>query len=301
MDHLFLATSTEAVSDAVEKNGNVIISMKKGAKIFIEKLPEFASTLLLIAVIIFLGMIAIRVGRRVISSIIDRSNANAKGKSNPGQVNTVRSLVTSIFNYIMYFIIFTAVLSLLGINVSSLLAVAGVGGVAISFGAQALVKDVISGLFLWLEGSITVGDWVIINAYEGSVESIAIRTTVLRGFDGDVYTIPNGDIRAITNMTRDYKYAKVNIRCPYEENQEHLVEIITDEMEKAGKEIEGLISAPVVQSIVSFDVDAVIVRIMAQCVINEQWRIERDIRARIKNRFDREGIMMPHFSKLPIE
>ena len=301
MDHLFLATSTEAVSDAVEKNGNVIISMKKGAKIFIEKLPEFASTLLLIAVIIFLGMIAIRVGRRVISSIIDRSNARDKRKTNPGQVNTVRSLVTSIFNYIMYFIIFTAVLSLLGINVSSLLAVAGVGGVAISFGAQALVKDVISGLFLWLEGSITVGDWVIINAYEGSVESIAIRTTVLRGISGDVYTIPNGDIRAITNMSRDYRYAMVNVRCPYEENQEHLVEIITDEMEKAGKEIEGLISAPVVQSIVSFDTDAVTVRIMAQCVINEQWRIEREIRARIKNRFDREGIMMPHFSKLPIE
>ena len=292
MDHFYLADAAEAAQSSVDAVG----ILKKGTAALVNWLPEVAATLMLIALIVFLGMIAMRIGRRVISSIIDRTT---RGKQNPGQVNTVRSLVTSVFNYIIYFIIFTAVMSLLGVDVSSLLAVAGVGGVAISFGAQALVKDVISGLFLWIEGSIVVGDLVKINNLEGQVESIAIRTTVVRDFNGNVYTIPNGDIRTITNMSRDFRRASVSIRCPYEENQERMVRIITEEMEKAGREIEGLDETPTVLSIASFDTDAVIVQISAKCPLGEQWRIERDIRTRIKNRFDKEGIVMPHYTKPP--
>ena len=292
MDHFYLADAAEAAQSSVDAVG----ILKKGTAALVNWLPEVAATLMLIALIVFLGMIAMRIGRRVISSIIDRTT---RGKQNPGQVNTVRSLVTSVFNYIIYFIIFTAVMSLLGVDVSSLLAVAGVGGVAISFGAQALVKDVISGLFLWIEGSIVVGDLVKINNLEGQVESIAIRTTVVRDFNGNVYTIPNGDIRTITNMSRDFRRASVSIRCPYEENQERMVRIITEEMEKAGREIEGLDETPTVLSIASFDTDAVIVQISAKCPLGEQWRIERDIRTRIKNRFDKEGIVMPHYTTPP--
>ena len=292
MDHFYLADAAEAAQSSVDAVG----ILKKGTAALVNWLPEVAATLMLIALIVFLGMIAMRIGRRVISSIIDRTT---RGKQNPGQVNTVRSLVTSVFNYIIYFIIFTAVMSLLGVDVSSLLAVAGVGGVAISFGAQALVKDVISGLFLWIEGSIVVGDLVKINNLEGQVESIAIRTTVLRNFNGNLFTIPNGDIRTITNMSRDFRRASVSIRCPYEENQERMVRIITEEMEKAGREIEGLDETPTVLSIASFDTDAVIVQISAKCPLGEQWRIERDIRTRIKNRFDKEGIVMPHYTKPP--
>ena len=292
MDHFYLADAAETA----QSSANAVGLLKKGTAALVNWLPEVAATLLLIVLIVFLGMIAMRIGRRVISSIIDRTT---QGKQNPGQVNTVRSLVTSIFNYIVYFIIFTAVMSLLGVDVSSLLAVAGVGGVAISFGAQALVKDVISGLFLWIEGSIVVGDLVKINNLEGQVESIAIRTTVVRDFSGNVYTIPNGDIRTITNMSRDFRRASVSIRCPYEENQERMVRIITEEMEKAGREIEGLDETPTVLSIASFDTDAVIVQISAKCPLGEQWRIERDIRTRIKNRFDKEGIVMPHYTKPP--
>ena len=82
----------------------------------------------------------------------------------------------------------------------SMIAVAGVGGVAIGFGAQTLVKDVISGIFLWVEGNITVGDIVEVNGLSGEVEAIAIRTTTIRHFSGNLYVIPNGDIRTVTNM-----------------------------------------------------------------------------------------------------
>ena len=113
--------------------------------------------------------------------------------------------------------------------------------------------------------------------------------------------IPNGDIRTITNMSRDFKRAIVDIRCPYEADQAHVVKILEDEMEKASEEIDGLTSVPEVMSILSFDVDAVMVRIAVQCPVGQHWRIERDLRTRVKARFDREGIQMPHYQKVIIK
>ena len=91
----------------------------------------------------------------------------------------------------------------------------------------------------------------------------------------------------------------MDIRCPYEADQGRIVEILKDEMEIAGREIQGLTAAPEVMSILSFDTDAVVVRIAAQCPVGENWRIERELRTRVKARFDREGIVMPHFQKWP--
>jgi small conductance mechanosensitive channel len=240
-----------------------------------------------------------RVGRRLIASIVRMRSQ--KGMHTVQQVSTVKSLATSVFNYIMYFIIVTVVMSILGVNVTSILAVAGVGGIAISFGAQTLVKDIISGMFIWMEGSITVGDVVTINDLSGVVESIAIRTTVVRDYNGNIYVIPNGDIRTITNMSRDFKRAIVDIRCPYEADQAHVVKILEEEMEKASEEIDGLTSIPEVMSILSFDTDAVVVRIAVQCPVGQHWRIERDLRTRVKARFDREGIEMPHYQKVVLK
>ena len=293
-----LAETTDGVNEVVEQVSDMIENAGDKAGSFFTDLPILTTKLLMAGLIIFIGAIMIRVGRRMIGSIMKMRGQ--KAAQNVHQVDTLRSLVTSVFNYIMYFIIVTVVLSLFGVNVSSILAVAGVGGVAISFGAQTLVKDVISGLFIWSEGSIAVGDIVDINGLQGEVEAIAIRTTTVRNYNGNVFTIPNGDIRSITNMSRGFKRAIVDIRCPYEENQQRLVDIITEEMEEAGREIEGLTAAPDVMSILSFDTDAVVVRVAAQCPVGQNWRIEREIRTRVKARFDAEGIVMPHYQKPPL-
>jgi len=146
-----------------------------------------------------------------------------------------------------------------------------------------------------------VGDIVDINGLQGEVETIAIRTTSIRNYNGNIYTIPNGDIRSFTNMSRDFKRAIVDIRCPYEADQARIVKILEEEMEIAGGEIDGLTSIPEVMSILSFDADAVVVRIAVQCPVGEHWRIERDLRTRVKARFDREGIVMPHYQKVVIK
>lgn len=294
-----LAETTEPIDEVAQEVGGMIETAGAAAENIFSKLPLLTTKLLMAAVAIIIGIIFLRVGRSMISSLIKPNSQ--RSSRNPQQIETLRSLITSVFNYIMYFIILTVVLSIFGVNVTSILAVAGVGGVAIAFGAQTLVQDVISGLFIWGEGTVSVGDFVEINGLSGTVEAVSVRTTMIRNFNGDIYTIPNGDIRTITNMSRNFKRAIVDIRCPYEENQARLVQIITEEMEKAGKEIEGLDAAPEVMSILSFEVDCVLVRVAAQCPVGEQWRIERDIRTRIKNRFDKEGIIMPHYTKPPIQ
>lgn len=288
-----------AVQEAVSQVGDMFETAGDKATSFLTSLPLLTTKLLMAAISIFVGVLLIRLGRRVIASIIKKHGAD--GKRTVHQVETLKSLVTSIFNYIMYFAIITSVLSVFGVNVTSLLAVAGVGGIAISFGAQTLVKDIISGMFIWLEGNIAVGDVVTVNGLSGVVENIAIRATTLRDYNGNIYVIPNGDIRTVTNMSRDFKRAVVDVRCPYEANIDQVVAILKDEMEKAGREIEGVTDTPEVMSILSFDTDAVVVRIAAQCPVGEHWRVERDLRTRVKNRFDQEGIEMPHYQKVVVK
>ncbi len=282
-------TLMESVNNTLENAG-------QAAGQFISDLPMWLSKLMLAGLVILLGALAIRMGRHLI-----RKMMRAKEGRTPGQRETLRSLTTSVFNYVMYFLIATFVLGVFGVNVTSMIAVAGVGGIAVGFGAQTLVKDTISGIFLWVEGNIIVGDIVEVNGLSGEVESIALRTTSIRHFSGNLYVIPNGDIRTVTNMTRTFKRAIVDVRLPYEEKLEKLINILEDEMGAASKAIEGFSEPPEVLGVLSFEADCIIVRLSALCPVKENWRIERELRMRVKNRFDREGIQMPHIRRITAE
>lgn len=282
-------TLMESVNNTLENAG-------LAAGQFLSDLPMWLSKLMLAGLVILLGALAIRMGRHLI-----RKMMRAKEGRTPGQRETLRSLTTSVFNYVMYFLIATFALGVFGVNVTSMIAVAGVGGIAVGFGAQTLVKDAISGIFLWVEGNITVGDIVEVNGLSGEVESIALRTTSIRHFSGNLYVIPNGDIRTVTNMTRTFKRAIVDVRLPYEEKLERLLDILEDEMEAASKAIEGFNEPPQVLGVLSFEADCIIVRLSALCPVKENWRIERELRMRVKNRFDREGIQMPHIRRITAE
>lgn len=290
-----MAAKPTAVPELMETVNDTLESAGVTAERIINSLPIWLSKLMLAALAILLGALLIRLGRRLINRLVlGRKGANVKS---PGQRETLRSLLISVFNYTMYFILITIALGIFGVNVTSMIAVAGVGGIAIGFGAQTLVKDVISGIFLWVEGNITVGDIVEVNNLSGEVEAIAIRTTTIRNYSGNLYVIPNGDIRTVTNMTRSYKRAIVDIRLPYEEKLDRLLAVLTDEMEKAGKELPGLSEVPQVLGILSYEPDAMIVRIAAMCSVKENWGIERELRKRVKERFDVEGIQMPHVQR----
>ena len=293
-----MAAKPTPVPELIESMSDTLESAGQAAGQLINNLPIWFSRLLLAAVVILLGAVVIRFGRSLINRLVQgRKGASVKS---PGQRETLRSLVISVFNYTMYFILITVVLGIFGVNVTSMIAVAGVGGIAIGFGAQTLVKDVISGIFLWVEGNITVGDIVEVNGLSGEVEAIAIRTTTIRNYSGNLYVIPNGDIRTVTNMTRSYKRAIVDIRLPYEEKLDRLLAILTDEMEKVNAEVPGLSEVPQVLGVLSYEPDAIIVRIAAMCSVKENWGIERELRKRVKERFDEEGIQMPHVQRTAV-
>ncbi len=273
----------DTVSSAAESAGNLL-----------DRFPQVISRLLIAGAVLIVGLIVLKIGKLIIAGFARRN-----GKKNPvaaRRSETFRSIISSVFSYIMFFIIAALILHFFGVDVTSLLAAAGVVGIAIAFGAQTLVKDILSGLFIWSERSMTVGDLVSINGVDGTVESITIRTTSIRNYNGNVCIIPNGDIRTISNMSRNFKRAIVNVPCPYEANQEYLVAMVREEMEKAAREVDGINTVPDVMSIVAFDKNSVRLQVAVVCPVGEHWRIEREIRTRIKARFDQEGIIMPHYS-----
>ena len=273
----------DTVSSAAVSAGNLL-----------DHFPQVLSRLLIAGVVLIIGLIILKLGKLIIAVLARKRGKNSRLSSQRSE--TFRSIITSVFSYLMFFILATVILRLFGVDVTSLLAAAGVVGIALAFGAQTLVKDLLSGLFIWGEGTIAVGDLVSINGLDGTVESITIRTTSIRNYNGNVYSIPNGDIRTITNMSRNFKRAIVNVPCPYEENQERLVSMVREEMEIAAREVDGMKTVPDVMSIVAFDRNAVRLQVAVVCPVGEHWRIEREIRTRIKARFDREGIVMPHYS-----
>ena len=273
---------------------DTVQSAAESAGAFLGRFPLVVSHLLTAGIILVIGLVLLKIGKVVIGRI-----ASSYGKKSPDALQrsqTFRSIFSSVFSYIMFFILAMIILPLFGVDVTSFLAAAGVVGVALAFGAQTLVKDLLSGLFIWGERSLAVGDLVSINGLDGTVENITIRTTSIRNYNGNLVTIPNGDIRTISNMSRGFKRAIVNVPCPYEESQERIVDMIKEEMEKAAQEVDGINETPAVMSIVAFDKNAVRLQVAVPCPIGEHWRIEREIRSRIKARFDREGIVMPHYS-----
>ena len=273
---------------------DTVSSAAQTAGSLLERFPIIISRLLIAGAVLVVGLILLKIGKMIIARI-----ASSRGKKSPAALHkseTFRSIITSVFSYIMFFIMAMTVLTLFGVDVTSILAAAGVVGIAIAFGAQTLVKDILSGLFIWAERSVEVGDLISVNGMDGIVETITIRTTSIRNYNGNIYIIPNGDIRTISNMSRGYKRAIVNVPCPYEENQERLVTMVKEEMEIAAREVEGVKSVPDVMSIVAFDKNSVRLQVAVVCPIGEHWRIEREIRTRIKARFDREGVVMPHYS-----
>lgn len=188
------------------------------------------------------------------------------------------------------------VLDQLGVAVGPLLTAAGIVGVAVGFGAQQLVQDVITGFFLLLDDQIRVGDVVEIAGKSGLVEHINLRLTILRDLSGNVHYIRNGQISTVTNMTKDYSYFLLDMGVAYREDTDQVAEVIRETAEELrNDEIFGpLILEPVeILGVDRFEDSAVIVRARLKTVPIEQWKVGRELNRRLKKRFDELGIEIP--------
>ena len=183
------------------------------------------------------------------------------------------------------------------IDIGPILAGAGILGLAVSFGAQSLVKDVISGFFILFENQFAIGDVIEAGGKSGVVEKMTMRVVVLRDLRGTMHTIPNGEIKVVSNMTRGWSRAVVDIGIPYDENVDRALEVVRDEAaqfstdKQWAPQLDGPVEVPGIESLGD---SAVVIRSLIKTQPGSQWNAAREFRRRLKLRLDREGIDIPY-------
>lgn len=217
----------------------------------------------------------------------------------PAQVKRVDTLTHVVRDVARVFILVVGsmmILSEIGIDLKPLLAAAGLSGLAIGFGAQSLVKDVISGFFILLENSVRVGDVVEVAGVAGVVEEVKLRTITLRDLSGNVHVVPNGIVDKVKNMTKVYSYYLFDVGVAYRENVDEVMAVLKEIAEELRED--PAFNADILEPLDMLGVDqfadsAVIIKCRIKTNPMQQWRIGREMNRRIKNTFDAKGIEIP--------
>ncbi|MGI6359206.1 MAG: mechanosensitive ion channel family protein [Bacillota bacterium] len=250
--------------------------------------------------ILLLAKLATTVGVRLVS----RAFASYRQRTgrNVNKIKTMEALSRSVLRYTIYFITAITLLSQLGIRTDSLLASAGIVGLAVSFGAQSLVKDVLTGMFIIFEDQFAVGEYIETAGLSGYVEEIGLRVTKLRDFSGVIHTLPNGEIGKVTNHSRDHRTALVEVGVAYDEDVLQVQNVLEQAMQQVGQEMaEKLADGPKVVGITDLGASGMVFRLWAKALPMEQWGVERAMRKAVSLAFQREGISLyyPHIVTVP--
>ena len=212
------------------------------------------------------------------------------------RIRTLTGVLWTIGCGLLWFVVALVVFSQVGLNIGPILAGAGVAGLAVGFGAQSLVKDLVSGFFLILENQIRVGDVAIINGTGGLVEAITFRTVVLRDNAAVVHVFPNGSINTLSNMTKDWSAYVIDLGVAYKEDTDRVVEVmrqVGEEM-RADPQYMGAMLEPIeVFGVDDFADSAVTIKARLKTVPLQQWTIGREYRRRLKKALDAERIEIP--------
>ena len=210
---------------------------------------------------------------------------------------TLAGIFKGVSKIIIVLVAGLTILGILGINTAPLIAGAGVAGLAISFGAQNLIRDFISGFFILLENQYRVGDVVRAAGVSGQVEDMNLRITVLRDLEGVAHSIPNGEIKVVSNLAKEWSRAVVNVGVAYKEDLDRVVSVLNTVGQELSRDPifgQGILEPPQVLGIENFGDSQVTLRIVAKTRPLKQWETARELRRRIKAAFDSEGIEMPH-------
>ena len=212
------------------------------------------------------------------------------------RVETIENLLGKALFVLIWTVSGLMILKELNFDVRPLLAGAGVAGVAIGFGAQNIIKDVVAGMFLMMENQIRVNDVAVINGKTGLVEEINLRTTVLRGEDGAVHIFPNGIIQGLSNLTREYSYYVFNLSVAYTQDTDHVVSVLKSIAEELSQEepYRATVLAPIeILGVDKLADSGAVIKARFKTVPNQQWIVGREMNRRIIKRFEEAKIEMP--------
>jgi small conductance mechanosensitive channel len=255
-------------------------------------------TLKLIGILIaFLVVRAI--GTRVVEKTFKR--VQERQSISIGRSRTLQSLTLNLFSYILIFIFVVMVFEVFEYDATALLAGAGVVGLAIGFGAQGLVSDVVTGFFLLLEKQLDVEDYVTTAGYSGIVEQVGLRTTQIRSFDGTLNYVPNREIISLSNHSRGNMRALVDIGISYDDNIDKAISVIQKACDEMAAGDASIIEGPSVIGVQSLGASDVVIRIIAKTENMMQWGVERNLRKKVKETLDAHGIEIPFPHQVYIE
>jgi moderate conductance mechanosensitive channel len=249
--------------------------------------------LLKIIAILIITNILIRLGKLMIRNVFKIRNLSPLSTSERRE-ETLSKLLDNVLSYVVYFIAVMMILSVLGIDVKALIAGAGVVGLAVGFGAQSLVKDVISGFFIIFEDQFSVGDHVRIGQFEGNVETIGLRTTKIKSWTGEVHILPNGSIIEVTNFSINNSIAIVDIAIAYGEDIAIAEKVIGDAIQFMPAQYEELVKPPELLGIQTMGATEVVLRVVAETQPMKQAAVSRYIKRDIKLQLDEHGIKAPN-------
>jgi small conductance mechanosensitive channel len=269
---------------------------------FFAQYSDYLLRLIRIPIILGIAIVFVQLGNLVIKKFELKIISSRKQKENipdveiEKQVATISGVLRKGAFITVWVICILMVVRELGFDIGPALAGAGIFGIALGFGTQNLVRDIISGLFMIAENQIRVGDVAILNGTGGLVEAIQPRTTVLRGLDGTVHVFPNGSITSLSNMTREFSFYLFDIGVAYKEDVDRVIEVLKrlgDEIMQ-DEEFRPFILEPLeILGLDKFGDSAVIIKARIKTLPIKQWAVGREMNRRIKKRFDEEGIEIP--------
>lgn len=260
-----------------------------------DRLSSLLIAIVPIVVLAVLGLIAVRFLRRWMRRIV--RSAKDLHEERRQQLDTL----VHIFHWVADIVIVSAallmILSAFNINITPLLTSMGVAGLALSLGAQTLIKDLIGGFLVLVENQYAVGDVIQVGSVSGTVEQLTLRATYVRDLDGNLHVVPNGEVRIVSNRTKDWSRAVVEVGVAYEEDLDRVLCVMEGVAESFARDPAfepQLLGPPQVMGPVSLGDWAVTVRVMVKTRPGKQWEIARELRKRILAVCERENITLPY-------
>jgi len=259
---------------------------------------ETSLRILLIALVGYVAIRALKFGMEKLEHVLLtwREREDKERIANEKRVKTLTGMLRTICLTLVWVVVIVMSLDQIGLDITPILAGAGIVGLAVGFGAQNLVRDIINGFFMILENQVRVGDVALVNGTGGLVEAISYRTITLRDLSGTVHIFPNGTVTTLANMTKEWSAYVMEIGVAYKEDTDRVVEI----MRQVGEELrqDPQVGKKMLEPIEIMGVDAfgeseVVIKARIKTLPIEQWSVGREYRRRLKKTFDRENIEIP--------
>ncbi|MGX7023456.1 mechanosensitive ion channel family protein [Vagococcus hydrophili] len=256
---------------------------------------KIISSVIYKAVLIILMCVILIIVRKIVLKLIEKSFKNYRKKEaySEGRLNTLETLAKNFFQYFLFFVIIYSILTIIGIPVGSLIAGAGIAGVAIGLGAQGFINDVITGFFIIYERQLDVGDHVILNTVEGVVEQVGLRTTQVKSFNGTMNYIPNRQILVVSNLSRGNQQVLIDIRVNPDEDIEKVKRIMNQINEELAINMPEVRSDPNILGLTTLPNGTFAVRCVLYAVAGSQVMVKTALTTAYVEALTNEGVTIP--------